>query len=92
MTNPLTGLNGASAVFGPQKGADKEMVQKLDASLRHYAAVIKEQVGKDVENVPGSGAAGGLGAGFFGLQQVPDEGGRPDRDRGEPFGGKDAGC
>jgi glycerate kinase len=65
VTNPLTRPNGASAVFGPQKGADKEMAQKLDANLHHYAAVIKEQVGKDVENVPGSGAAGGLGAGFL---------------------------
>ncbi|MGM9906308.1 glycerate kinase family protein [Lactobacillus sp.] len=65
VTNPLTGPNGASAVFGPQKGADKEMVQKLDANLHHYAAVIKEQVGKDIENLPGSGAAGGLGAGFL---------------------------
>lgn len=65
VTNPLTGPNGASAVFGPQKGADKEMVQKLDASLHHYAAVIKEELGKDVENISGSGAAGGLGAGFL---------------------------
>lgn len=65
VTNPLTGPNGASVVFGPQKGADKEMVQKLDASLHHYAAVIKEELGKDVENISGSGAAGGLGAGFL---------------------------
>ena len=65
VTNHLTGPNGASAVFGPQKGADKEMVQKLDASLHHYADVIKEEIGKDVEKLPGSGAAGGLGAGFL---------------------------
>ncbi|NWN93258.1 MAG: glycerate kinase [Bacillus sp. (in: Bacteria)] len=65
VTNPLCGENGASHVFGPQKGATKEMVALLDANLSHYAAIIKEQLGKDVAEVPGAGAAGGLGAGLM---------------------------
>lgn len=65
VTNPLTGALGASAVFGPQKGADPQTVAELDAALGHYAAVIREQLGIAVEQVPGAGAAGGLGAGFL---------------------------
>ena len=63
--NPLTGPKGASAVYGPQKGADEEMVRKLDANLIALAKVIKEQLGKDVETIPGAGASGGLGAGLM---------------------------
>lgn len=62
VNNPLCGKNGASEVFGPQKGADPDMVKKLDSCLVHFANVIKEQFGKDISNFPGSGAAGGLGA------------------------------
>ncbi|TCD53877.1 glycerate kinase [Alloscardovia theropitheci] len=65
VTNPLTGSRGASAVFGPQKGASDDMIMQLDAALMHYAKIIREQCGRDVENIPGSGAAGGLGAGFL---------------------------
>lgn len=65
VTNPLCGDHGASAVFGPQKGATPEMVQQLDANLAHYAAVVKQQLGKDVRDLPGAGAAGGLGAGLM---------------------------
>lgn len=65
VTNPLCGEHGASAVFGPQKGATPEMVEILDHNLRHYSTVVKEQLGKDVLNVPGAGAAGGLGAGLL---------------------------
>ncbi len=65
VNNPLTGENGASYIFGPQKGATPEMVQKLDSALKNYAEVIREQLGCDVEKVPGSGAAGGLGAGLM---------------------------
>ncbi len=65
VTNPLCGENGASHVFGPQKGATKKMVALLDTNLSHYAAIIKEQLGKDVAEVPGAGAAGGLGAGLM---------------------------
>lgn len=60
--NPLTGEKGAAVVFGPQKGATPEMVRILDENLRHYANVIRDQVNIDIENTPGAGAAGGLGA------------------------------
>ncbi|MGG4345424.1 glycerate kinase [Paenibacillus lautus] len=63
--NPLTGERGASAVFGPQKGADPAMVQQLDGNLAHYAAMIKSCLGRDVARIPGAGAAGGLGAGML---------------------------
>lgn len=65
VTNPLCGEKGASNVFGPQKGATREMIKTLDDNLRHYADVIKKQISVDVINVPGSGAAGGLGAGLM---------------------------
>ncbi|WP_369833159.1 glycerate kinase [Companilactobacillus pabuli] len=65
VTNPLTGKNGASHVFGPQKGASPEMVDFLDEALSHYADVLKRDLGKDLEQTPGAGAAGGLGAGLL---------------------------
>lgn len=65
VTNPLCGEHGASHVFGPQKGATPEMVAQLDQSLAHYADVVKTQLNKDVRDVPGAGAAGGLGAGLL---------------------------
>lgn len=65
VTNPLVGKDGASAVFGPQKGATPEMVETLDSNLQHYAAVIKADLGKDLANYAGAGAAGGLGAGLL---------------------------
>jgi glycerate kinase len=65
VTNPLLGPEGASAVFGPQKGATPEVVAELDAALARYADVIERFVGRDVRNVPGAGAAGGLGAGLI---------------------------
>lgn len=65
VTNPLTGPTGSAEVFGPQKGATPEMVKQLDANLGHYARVLKEQLGKDIEDTPGAGAAGGLGAGLL---------------------------
>jgi glycerate kinase len=63
--NPLVGPEGASTVYGPQKGATPEMVQELDAALAHFAAVVEQQMGKSVARTPGSGAAGGLGAGLL---------------------------
>lgn len=65
VTNPLCGEHGASQVFGPQKGATPEMIQRLDANLSHYADVVKQQLHKDVRDIPGAGAAGGLGAGLL---------------------------
>ncbi|MBB1123443.1 glycerate kinase [Limosilactobacillus albertensis] len=64
VTNPLTGKDGAAAVFGPQKGADEKMVDMLDKNLHHYAQKIVECGGADVEGIAGAGAAGGLGAGL----------------------------
>lgn len=63
--NPLVGDRGASHIFGPQKGADDEMVRLLDANLNHYADIIKKVLGVDIKNHPGAGAAGGLGAGIL---------------------------
>lgn len=60
--NPLTGPTGASAVFGPQKGATPEMVATLDANLAHYAKIIRQDLGLDIIAVPGAGAGGGMGA------------------------------
>lgn len=65
VSNPLIGVNGASAIFGPQKGATPEMVTLLDQNLTHYAEIIKEQLGKDIAGAAGAGAAGGLGAGLM---------------------------
>ena len=67
--NPLCGVTGASAIFGPQKGATPEQVGMLDAGLAHLAAIMKRDLGADVLDLPGGGAAGGMGAGmvaFFG--------------------------
>lgn len=61
--NPLCGERGAARVFGPQKGADAAMVERLDAGLAALAAVIRRDLGRDVAGVPGAGAAGGMGAG-----------------------------
>ena len=61
--NPLCGEQGASAVFGPQKGADPEMVRRLDDNLRHLAEVVRRDLGIEIERLPGAGAAGGMGGG-----------------------------
>lgn len=61
--NPLCGKNGASAVFGPQKGADAAMVARLDMGLRHLASVVARDLHLDILDLPGSGAAGGFGGG-----------------------------
>lgn len=61
VTNPFVGPNGASFIFGPQKGADSEMVKLLDSNLKHFADKIKETLNVDISNASGAGAAGGLG-------------------------------
>jgi glycerate kinase len=65
VSNPLCGPQGASAVYGPQKGATPEQAAQLDAALAHYAAVITHDLGRAVADLPGAGAAGGLGAGLL---------------------------
>lgn len=72
--NPLYGPRGASVVYGPQKGATLEMVEELDGALSRLAEVVDKELGIDVQEIPGSGAAGGLGAGlvaFLGARLVP---------------------
>lgn len=67
VNNPLCGPNGASAIFGPQKGATPEMIDTLDSALSAYGALIQRATGRDVMNVPGAGAAGGMGAALLGV-------------------------
>ena len=74
VNNPLTGAEGASAIYGPQKGATPEMVAQLDAALARFAQVAERDLGADVASLPGAGAAGGLGAGliaFLGAELRP---------------------
>ncbi|OXB95343.1 MULTISPECIES: glycerate kinase [Bacillus] len=60
--NPLVGMQGASFIFGRQKGANVEMMKELDENLQHYANMLKRYVSFDVSEIPGAGAAGGMGA------------------------------
>jgi glycerate kinase len=72
--NPLCGSSGASAIYGPQKGATPDMVESLDAGLSHLAELIERDIGRSVRELPGAGAAGGLGAGlvaFLGARLRP---------------------
>jgi glycerate kinase len=72
--NPLTGPQGASAVYGPQKGASPQDVALLDQALGHFAAIVHRDLGIDLHDVPGAGAAGGLGGGlvaFLGARLRP---------------------
>lgn len=64
VTNPLTGANGAARVYGPQKGATPDQVAELDDGLDHLARIVRRDLGIDMASMPGSGAAGGLGAGL----------------------------
>jgi glycerate kinase len=61
--NPLCGERGAARVYGPQKGATEEMVELLEAGLAHLAELVKNKLGRDIKDIPGAGAAGGLAAG-----------------------------
>jgi len=63
--NPLYGPSGAAYVYGRQKGADDEMIEKLDNGLRRLSEIIEKDLGKSVASIPGAGAAGGLGAGLM---------------------------
>ena len=67
VTSPLCGPDGASILYGSQKGATDAVARELDAALAHYADVLRRDLGVDVANVPGAGAAGGLGAGLVGF-------------------------
>lgn len=65
VSNPLCGPKGAARIYGPQKGATPEIIKQLDESLAHFAEVIKRDLHKDIKDIPGAGAAGGLGAGLI---------------------------
>lgn len=65
VTNPLTGKEGASAVFGPQKGATPEVIARLDQALTHYAHLIDRDLNVEVLELAGGGAAGGMGAALY---------------------------
>ena len=65
VNNPLCGENGASHVFGPQKGATSEMVETLDKNLKYFANLVAQEIGTDFQNIAGAGAAGGLGFGLM---------------------------
>ncbi|HUH46758.1 MAG TPA: glycerate kinase [Arenibacter sp.] len=74
VSNPLIGPNGASFVYGPQKGGDRRTLQQLDSNLERYGTIIKEQIQVDVINASGAGAAGGTGAAllaFMNAKMVP---------------------
>lgn len=68
--NPLIGPKGASAIFGPQKGATPEIVNQLDENLAHFAEIIEKDLGVKIADVPGAGAAGGLGGGLLAFMQA----------------------
>ncbi|WP_312239999.1 glycerate kinase [Pantoea sp.] len=70
VTNPLIGDQGASAIFGPQKGATPERVRQLDQALAHYAEIIRRDLDIDVLHIPGGGAAGGMGAALHAFCQA----------------------
>ena len=63
--NPFYGPNGAAAVYARQKGADDNMIEKLDQGMRSFSQVIQQATGKDISPIPGSGAAGGMGGGML---------------------------
>ena len=65
VTNPLLGNDGAARVYGPQKGASPEMVETLEKGLTNFSRIIRKDIGKNIANEPGAGAAGGLGAGLM---------------------------
>ena len=77
VTNPLLGPLGASAVYGPQKGANPDTVKELDAALARLARVMSTDLGRDVTDLPGAGAAGGTGAGLVGFLGASLERGAP---------------
>lgn len=65
VNNPLCGPKGAAYIYGPQKGASKDEVQELDQGLCHYGRIVEKELGIHIQDVPGAGAAGGLGGGML---------------------------
>lgn len=75
VNNPLCGEHGCSAIYGPQKGADMEMVARMDEGMQHYANVVKKAVPTADDTAPGAGAAGGLGFAFLAFTNATLESG-----------------
>lgn len=75
VNNPLYGTNGAAYIYGPQKGATAEIVKDLDEGLKCFGDVVLDQLGTDLQKIPGAGAAGGLGGAFAGFLQAELESG-----------------
>jgi glycerate kinase len=73
VANPLLGRRGAARVFAPQKGATEQGVERLERALKRWAHVVAEQLGRDVADLPGAGAAGGLGAAFAAFLDAPPQ-------------------
>ena len=72
--NPLTGPSGAAAIYGPQKGADAKQIELIDKGLKNIAEIMRRDFGKEIDSIPGSGAAGGFGGGaigFFNAELIP---------------------
>ncbi|PIV69817.1 MAG: glycerate kinase, partial [Euryarchaeota archaeon CG01_land_8_20_14_3_00_38_12] len=65
VSNPLTGVYGAANVYGRQKGATPKMIKELDNYLKHFARIVERDLGKNVKEIPGAGAGGGMGAGLM---------------------------
>lgn len=77
VNNPLVGKMGASLIYGPQKGGSIEQIKLLDQNLTHYAKILKKDLGRDVKDIKGAGAAGGLGAGLLAFTDAElEEGGK----------------
>ncbi|PFP29221.1 glycerate kinase [Bacillus sp. AFS073361] len=75
VNNPLYGENGAAHIYGPQKGATPEVVRELDGGLQHFSNVVSKQLGTELQQISGAGAAGGLGAAFAGFLEAELESG-----------------
>lgn len=73
--SPLCGPHGAARVYGPQKGATEPMVEELDRNLSHLADVLREHLGRDVRDLPGGGAAGGVSAALYAVLGVRPQSG-----------------
>ena len=70
VNNPFSGPQGAAYIFARQKGADEPMIESLDKGLQSFAQVIQQETGKDISQIPGSGAAGGMGGGMLAFLQA----------------------
>ena len=92
VNNPLTGKEGASHVYGPQKGATAEMIEVLDANLGHYDSILQRDLGKFVNTVPGAGARRWVRGWLDGFPECIPEIGHRNCHRGSPIEQTVSGC